>query len=150
MNVITKRFAMSVFAALVLSSAFLGRPGPAAAATEASVNGCTVTPASPYLAWVDGVKYAYANVYVYCWVSRTGIVNAQIMEDDGVSDDAVSGLGSASFSIFAGQTRKVLTIRGRCSNFDFGSAEELYNKARINIGGLNSAWANTSNVSTTC
>ncbi len=72
------------------------------------------------------------------------------MEDDGVCDDAVSGLGSDGFSILAGQTRKVLTIRGRCSNFDFGSAEELYNKARINIGGINSAWASTSNVSATC
>ncbi len=70
MNLIAKRFAMTVLAGLIVSGAFLARPAPASAAPETSVNGCTVTPAAPYLSWVAGVKYAYANVYVYCWVTE--------------------------------------------------------------------------------
>ncbi len=99
---------------------------------------------------MNGVKYAYANVYVYCWIGRTGTVNAQIMEDDAVGDDAVSGLGSASFTILCRTDPQGAGDRGRCSNFDFGSAEELYNKAKINVGYLNSAWASTPNVSAAC
>ena len=123
---------------------------PASAATSASRYGCTVTPASPYITYYNGVKYAEANVYVRCSDSRSGIVNAQIRESDNGADQHVSSVGSASFSIPAGGTRKVITVRGRCTNFDAIGNEELFTRAMINVGGVNSDWAQTYNVSTSC
>lgn len=136
--------AISATAGLALMAA------PATAATETSVNYCSVRPANPYITTYNGVRYAEANVYVYCSRSRSGIANAQIKEADYGTDDAVSGLGSFSFSLTAGQTMKVGTVRGRCLDFDSVGLEELYNHARINVGGINSSWADTGEVSATC
>jgi len=136
---------------MALAGGMIGaNASPASAATSASRYGCTVTPASPYITYYNGVKYAEANVYVRCTVSRSGIVNAQIRESDNGFDQHVSSVGSAEFSIPAGGTRKVITVRGRCTNFDSVGNEELFTRAMINVGGLNSDWAQTLNVSTSC
>lgn len=118
----------------------------AGAATSTSVGGCTVTPASPY---VSG-GYAYANAYVRCTTGRTVIVNHQIREDDVTSDDDVSVVRADAVTVPAGQTVRVGPVAGRCGNFDPTGAEELFHRARINVGGINSGWAESPRVSTTC
>lgn len=125
--------------------------GPAAAATEATINYCTVRPWQPYT-FVDssGTRWARASIYVYCSRTHSGIANAQIKEADYGLDDQVSSLASFSFSISAGQTVRVGVVTGKCRNFDSTGAEELYTHARINVGGVNSSWADTNEVSTTC
>ena len=142
------RIAGSILAMTVGLSAL--SVSPATAATTASRYNCTVTPHYPYIAYYSGVKYAEASVYVRCSVSRSGIVNAQIRESDNGFDQEVTPIRAASFSIPAGATRRVIVIRGRCTNFDTIGNEELFTRAMINIGGVNSDWAQTPNLSASC
>ena len=135
---------------VAIATSTIGLAGSASAAGSTSVFNCTVTPANPFIEYRGGIRGVGANVYVKCTVGRTGIVNAQIRENDTVSDDEVTPIRSASFTILAGQTQKVLSMWGACNNFDATGAEELFSRAKINIGGINSAWANTPDVSASC
>jgi hypothetical protein len=135
----------------VLGVGLLASAGAAAAATSASVGKCTVSVNPVYVQYRGGVRGVEANVYVRCTEGRSGIVNAQMMEADTGSDDEITGLRSGSFTIPAGQTQKVMTVWGACGgNHDAVGAEEVYLKARINVSYVNSSWAQTAELSTTC
>ena len=141
---------LAVFVAAVAALVVLGAANPAGAADEATRYGCTVLPHTPYITVINGVRYAEANVYVRCDTGYTVIVNGKIMEADPGSDDQVV-FKTASATVPGDRlARKVLTMRGRCSNFDPTGAEELFTTAMINVGGVNSAWAQTYEISTTC
>lgn len=145
-----ERLAVAALSAIALFGGVAAQPPTTAAATTATVNGCEVMPAKPYLTYINGVKYVEANVYVKCWLSRSGIVNGQLREADEGPDQDITTMWSSDFSMTAGQTKKVLFLRGRCRNFDIGSNEELYTKAKINVGGINSAFASTAEVNGAC
>ena len=149
MKALIRHLKLTALAVAIVTA--LAVPATGSAATTASVRDCTVDTYTPFITWINNVKYVQANEYVHCSVSRSGTLSMRLMEDDAWPnpDDLIRST-NVYFTIEAGTTER-FSIRGACNWWDgVGNLSEPYATGQLSIDYYTSSQARSPDLSAYC